>query len=89
MPIRINRYLHSYLKIIQPVRISDIWSTDQTATFLRELLIDESSFLLEDVKSWMWVPLVHKEKIISFVGIARKDDSKFSQRDADIATDNH
>ena len=77
--------LESLFEKHTPLRISDIGSDDPPARFLRALLINGSSILLKDVKSWMWVPLINKGKINSVIGLARTDEKNFSQHDADIA----
>ncbi|MBN1581097.1 MAG: PAS domain S-box protein, partial [Anaerolineae bacterium] len=48
----------------RPIRIADVWSADPAAQFLRSLLKDQSAVLLEGVRSWMWVPLAVKGRIL-------------------------
>lgn len=83
--IKSKRLIKTLFEKLHPIRINDIWRDDPSAKILRELLITDFAFLLKDVKNWMWVPLVHKEKIISLVGIARKVENKFTDRDAVLA----
>lgn len=68
-----------------PIRISDLYSDEPAAKFLRSLLKDESSILLEGVQSWMWVPLAVKNRIIGGIGIAHEKQNFFSLRDANLA----
>ena len=83
--LKVNISLESLFEKHTPFRISDIGSDDPPARFLRALLINGSSILLKDVKSWMWVPLINKGKINSVIGLARTGEKNFSQHDADIA----
>ena len=89
LPLRIqedkNNLLNSIFEKHQPLRIPDISSDEGSAKVLRSLFINESRILLKDVKSWMWVPLINKGRIVSIIGIARTNEKIFSQHDAEIA----
>jgi len=85
IPFEGKHSLESMVEEHTPVRISDIRSDDPRAKFLRELLINDYAILLKDVKSWLWVPLINKGQINSVIGLARTDEKKFSQHDAEIA----
>ncbi len=89
MPLHIpfsgNPSLETMVEEHTPVRISDIWSDDPHAKFLRKLLVNDSAILLKDVKSWMWVPLINKGQINSVIGLARTDEKDFSKHEAEIA----
>jgi PAS domain S-box-containing protein len=67
------------------IRISDIWSEDPQAQFLRSLLGDGAAALLEDMRSWMWVPLAVKNRIIGGIGVAHAKLNHFTPHHADLA----
>ncbi len=69
----------------QPIRIVDVWSDDRQAQFLRSLLRDESAALLEGIRSWMWVPLAVKSRIVGGLGVAHKKRNHFTPHHADLA----
>ena len=69
----------------RPIRIADIWSDDPQAEFLRSLLNDGASVLLEGMTSWMWVPLAVKSRIIGGVGVAHAKRNYFTAHHADLA----
>ena len=66
-------------------RIADVQSSDPPARFLRSLLDDQASILLEGVQSWMWVPLAIKGRIIGAVGVAHAERNFFTAHHADLA----
>jgi PAS domain S-box-containing protein len=65
--------------------ISDIWSEDPQAQFLRSLLEDGAAALLEGMQSWMWVPLAVKNRIIGGIGVAHAALNHFTPHYADLA----
>jgi len=67
------------------IRISDIWSEDPQAQFLRSLLDDGAAALLEGMCSWMWVPLAVKDRIIGGIGVAHAALNHFTPHHADLA----
>lgn len=69
----------------QPICISDIWSGNQQAQFLRSLLDDGAAALLEGMQSWMWVPLAVKNSIIGGVGVAAPVKNYFTSHHANLA----
>jgi PAS domain S-box-containing protein len=69
----------------RPMRISDVWSADPEAQFLRSLLDDGAAVLLEGVQAWMWVPLAVKGRVIGGVGVAHAERDFFSAHHADLA----
>jgi two-component system nitrate/nitrite sensor histidine kinase NarX len=69
----------------QPIRIADVWSDNPPAQFLRSLLVDESSLLLDGMQSWMWVPLAVRGRIIGGVGMAHEKRNYFTAHHADLA----
>ncbi|MBN2258042.1 MAG: GAF domain-containing protein, partial [Anaerolineaceae bacterium] len=88
-PIRVHLNGKDMLETLfngrQPIRIADLWSTDSSAKFLRKLLKDDCSALLEGVMSWMWVPLAVKHRIIGGFGIAHTEKNFFTPHHADLA----
>jgi PAS domain S-box-containing protein len=69
----------------RPIRIADVWSDNPQSQFLRSLLEDGASVLLEGMHSWMWVPLAVKNRIIGGVGVAHAKRNYFSSHHADLA----
>jgi len=67
------------------IRISDIWSEDLQAQFLRSLLDDGAAALLEGMRSWMWVPLAVKDRIIGGIGVGHATLNHFTPHHADLA----
>ncbi len=66
-------------------RIADVQSSDPPARFLRSLLNDQASILLEGVQSWMWVPLAIKGRMIGAIGVAHTEGNFFTSHHADLA----
>jgi two-component system nitrate/nitrite sensor histidine kinase NarX len=69
----------------QPDRIADVWSADPSAEFLRSLLEDQAELLLKGVRSWMWVPVAVKNRVIGSVGVAHVESGYFTAHHADLA----
>jgi two-component system nitrate/nitrite sensor histidine kinase NarX len=67
------------------ILISDIWSEDPQAQFLRSLLDDGAAALLEGMQSWMWVPLAVKNRIVGGIGVAHAALNHFTPHHADLA----
>jgi PAS domain S-box-containing protein len=66
-------------------RIADVQGPDSPARFLRSILDDQASLLLEGVHSWMWVPLAIKGRMIGAVGVAHAQRNFFTAHHADLA----
>jgi PAS domain S-box-containing protein len=66
-------------------RIADVQSSDPPARFLRALLDEQASILLEGVQSWMWVPLTIKDRMIGAIGVAHTERNFFTAHHADLA----
>jgi PAS domain S-box-containing protein len=66
-------------------RIGDVQSSDLPARFLRSLMDDQASILLQGVRSWMWVPLAIKDRMIGAIGVAHAKRNYFTAHDADLA----
>ncbi len=69
----------------RPSRIADVKSSDLPASYLRSLLHDQASILLEGVQSWMWVPLAIKGGVIGAIGVAHTARDYFTAHHADLA----
>jgi two-component system nitrate/nitrite sensor histidine kinase NarX len=89
VPIRIHLNTPETLVTLfnshQPICISDLWSDDPQAQFLRSLLEDGAARLLEGMQSWMWVPLAVRGRIIGGVGMAENTRNYFTPQHADLA----
>lgn len=68
-----------------PLRISDMWSDDPRAQFLRSLFDDETSILLEGMHSWMWVPLAVKGRSLGGIALAHEKINFFTDHHAALA----
>ncbi len=66
-------------------RIADVQNTDSPARFLRSLLGNQASILLEGGRSWMWVPLAIKDRVIGAIGVAHAERNFFTAHHADLA----
>ncbi len=69
----------------QTTRIANIWGEEPEAIFLRSLFNDYSSIFLEGIKSWMWVPLIVKGRMLGGLGIAHEQVGYFSVHHSDLA----
>lgn len=68
-----------------PVRVPNLWNNSSEARFLRSLLADGASVLLQGMQSWMWVPLAVKNRILGCVGVAHEEEDYFTAHHADLA----
>ncbi len=89
MPFRIRLESPETLTMLfnrqQSTRIADVQSADPPARFLRSLLGNQATILLEGVKAWMWVPLAIKGRIIGAVGVAHAERNYFTAHHAGLA----
>ncbi len=69
----------------QTQRITDVWGEESAAQLLRSLLNDQANLLLEGVKTWMWVPLAVKGRVIGAMGIAHAEADAFTTHQANLA----
>jgi PAS domain S-box-containing protein len=70
---------------ILPIRIADVSGADPAAQSLRSLLGDYADLLLAGVKSWMWVPIAVKSRVIASVGVAHDKLDFFTAHHATLA----
>ncbi len=73
------------LNMQRPILIADVWDDNPQAQFLRTLLSDGASVLLEGIRSWMWVPLAVKSRVIGSVSLAHEQEDYFTPHHADLA----
>lgn len=89
VPVRIRldgeQSLQALFNGHHPIRIADVWSDEPLAKFLRTLLEDGASTMLEGAHSWMWVPLVVKGRLLGGIGIAHTASNHFTPHLADLA----
>lgn len=89
LPIRVRLATPENLSALfnghRPIRIADVWSDEPDAQFLRPFLNDGAAILLEGMRSWMWVPLAVKSRIIGGVGVAHERKNYFTPHHADLA----
>ncbi len=69
----------------KPILISDLSSNDPSALFLRSLFGKDTAPLLEGMRSWMWVPLAVKNRIIGGLGLGHSEPNYFTQHHAGLA----
>lgn len=84
IPLRIH-YLVALFNEHRPILIADIWGDEPRAEFLRSFLKDEAAVLLKGMKSWMWIPLAVKGRIIGGIGVAHEKKNHFTPHHADLA----
>ena len=63
----------------KPILVSDLSSDDPKAIFFRLLLDDGAAVLREGVRSWMWVPLAVKDRLIGGLGLAHTRANYFTK----------
>ena len=89
MPFQIRLQSPETLAILfnerRSTRIADVQSSDPPALSLRSLLDDQASILMEGVRSWMWVPLAIKGRLIGAIGVAHTERKYFTAHHADLA----
>jgi PAS domain S-box-containing protein len=69
----------------QPIRIADVSGVDPSAKFLRKLLGGNAVLLPPDVRSWMWVPIAVKRRVMGIVGVAHDQPDFFTGHHANLA----
>ncbi len=88
-PFQIRLHRPEALKILlnerRPTRIANVQGPDPPARFLRSLLNEQASILLEGVQSWMWVPLAFKGRMIGAIGVAHVERNFFTAHHAGLA----
>jgi len=89
IPLQIAMDGPEILKILfnghQTTRIGEICSSEPTAIFLRSLMKNQASVLIEGIHSWMWVPLAVKDRVLGGLGIGHAEPHYFTQHHADLA----
>ena len=69
----------------QPIRVADLLSDNPRAHFFRSLLEDGAEILGEGVRSWIWVPLAVKDRLIGGLALAHKKINYFTNHHASLA----
>jgi two-component system nitrate/nitrite sensor histidine kinase NarX len=89
MPFQIRLQSPEALTVLvnerRSTRIADVQSSDPPARYLRSLLEDRATLLLEGVQSWMWVPLAIKGRVIGAIGVAHAERNFFTAHHAGLA----
>jgi PAS domain S-box-containing protein len=69
----------------QPVRIADVGGNTTEAKALHSLLNGGAAVLFKGMQSWMWVPMVVKNRIFGCIGVAHEKRNHFTSHHADLA----
>jgi len=86
IPLENHKTLDTLFNGYHPTRIADLWSNEPSAKLLHAILENGDSIdLLEGAKSWMWVPLAVKKRVIGAFGIAHAERNYFTTHHADLA----
>ncbi len=89
MPFQIHLQSQEALMMMfnerRSTRIADVQSSDPPARYLRSLLKQQAGLLVKGVKSWMWVPLAIKGRLIGVIGVAHAERNYFTAHDAGLA----
>ncbi|HET6789322.1 MAG TPA: GAF domain-containing sensor histidine kinase, partial [Aquabacterium sp.] len=64
---------------------ADVWGSREAAVHMRAALANGAAILLEGVRSWMWVPVAAKGRIVGGIGVAQARPDFFSRHHADLA----
>ena len=85
--IRINdkKTLGTLFNEHKPIRIADLASNNPSAFFIKSLLVENSAALLKGMRSWMWVPLAVKNRIIGGIGLGHSEPNYFTTHHAELA----
>ncbi|MBN1438685.1 MAG: PAS domain S-box protein [Anaerolineales bacterium] len=85
--IRINdlETLPALFNEIHPIRIADVAGADPAAQSLRSMLGDHAGMFLAGMRSWMWIPIAVKSRVIAGVGIAHERQDFFTAHHATLA----
>ncbi len=68
-----------------PIRIQDVWGSEPSAELLRSLFGDDPAGILEDIHSWMWVPLAVRNRLLGGIGLAHAERDYFTPHLASLA----
>lgn len=89
MPFQIHLQSQEALMMMfnerRSTRIADVQSSDPPARHLRSLLKQQAGLLLKGVRSWMWVSLAIKGRLIGVIGVAHAERNYFTAHDAGLA----
>ncbi|MFO7943785.1 MAG: histidine kinase [Anaerolineales bacterium] len=68
----------------RPIRIADLSSRNSQAQLFRSLLEDGAADLGEGMRSWIWVPLAVKNRLVGGLGLAHKEPNYFTNHHASL-----
>ncbi len=69
----------------QPIRVADLSGDDSISHLFRLLLDGEAAHLRTGARSWMWVPLAVKDRLIGGLGLAHERVNHFTNHHASLA----
>ena len=89
VPIRIRMKDPDTLAMVfvenRPIRIADVSGAGPAEQSLRSLLGNHAAPLLAGARSWMWVPVAVKHRVIACVGVAHEKPDFFTAHHANLA----
>jgi PAS domain S-box-containing protein len=68
----------------QPIRIADLISDNTQAQFFQLLLEDGAADLREGMRSWIWVPLAVRNRLLGGLGLAHNKPNYFTNHHASL-----
>lgn len=69
----------------RPIRVADVSDAHRQAEFLHSLLEQGAPRLLEGVRSWMWVPLAVKGRMLGGIGLAHVERDYYTSHHGELA----
>jgi two-component system nitrate/nitrite sensor histidine kinase NarX len=85
IPLEGPEMLLQLLNEHRPIRIADLSSSRKQAQLVHEVLARRAPVLLDGMRSWMWVPVAAKGRMMGGIGVAQAEPSYFSKHHADLA----
>ena len=70
----------------QPVIIDDVWGESDLARACRDAAGARFETVARNVRSWLAVPLAHKERILGMLTLSSREPGFYTRRHADLAT---
>ncbi len=67
------------------IRIADVRRGGKQAAFMRAVMDRGDPAILDGVRSWMWVPVAVKGRIVGGIGVAQEAPDYFTKHHADLA----
>jgi two-component system nitrate/nitrite sensor histidine kinase NarX len=69
----------------RPIRVADLAGKRPHAQLMRGLMENGASILLTGARSWMWIPVAAKGRILGGIGVGQTRPDYFSKHHADLA----